>query len=186
MNLLLTAETSTVPSSIQAAGGWLFAALVGVGGVSVLVSLLLRGIWSKNGDPMVRQALASWYNSKEQMEARRKEIKEVLAEANLSPEVHAAHATLVGEIIDNHLRRDDGLIRKEITVTAQRLDADLTGKIASASQGLKDLLMQMIDRLDRFDARQQTFQEQTFNRLGRIEGTLSGPSSKGPTRLPGG
>lgn len=160
------------------------AAFAIVGGVA---AVLARGFWSKTIEPLIQAAIVSWYSSEDQgkarqlhfdqaiqawygkqtqVEARKIETTGVVTAWHTSPEQMKVRKDFVREEIDNHVRRDDGLIHKEIKMSVERGVQPLHQDMADIKQllqqrGQEDLL----------------FREQVIGKLGHLEGMLAASSS---------
>lgn len=110
--------------------------LLGGGGVGVLCTLLMRGLWVKHGEPEIITTVAAWYSAPAQTEARVKFIKQV---------------------IDNEIRRDDGLIAKEIEQAIDDFKQKLEAELAE---------------LYRDNQTEQQFRNTVISEIGRLKGSL--------------
>jgi len=148
--LLLANESPWTPANIIA-GVLSLAASLGV--LGFLAVLLVRGLWAKSGEPLVQAAWIAWYTSETQIkarktegdqardawwgqqtqvDARKKETETTLAAWHVSPEQVILRKKFIYDEIDNHVRRDDGLIHKEIRV-------GVTAAIAPVTRELEDI-----------------------------------------------
>ena len=148
--LLLANESPWTPANVIA-GVLTLAAAFGL--LGFLAILLFRGLWAHTVEPLVQAAWISWYTSDAQIkarkiegdqardawwgqqvhvEARKKETETTLAAWHASPEQVKIRKQFIFEEIDNHVRRDDGLIHKEIRV-------GVTAAIAPVTRELEDI-----------------------------------------------
>lgn len=156
------------------------AAFAIVGGIA---AVLARGFWSKTIEPMIQAAIVSWYSSEDQgkarqahfdqaiqawygkqtqVEARKVETTGVVTAWHTSPEQMKVRKEFVRDEIDNHVRRDDGLIHKEIKMSVER--------------GVQPLHQDMADIKNLLQQRSQEdllFREQVIGKLGHLEGLLA-------------
>jgi hypothetical protein len=147
--LLLANESPWTPVNIVAG---ILATSGALGLLGFLAILLLRGVWARNIEPMVQTAWVAWYMSEPQLrarklegdqardawwgqqiqvDARQKETEKTLSAWYVSPEQVVLRKKFVYDEIDNHVRRDDGLIHKEIRV-------GVTAAIAPVTRELED------------------------------------------------
>lgn len=112
----------------------------GVGGFGVLLMLLMRGIWSKMGEPVVKELFKAWQNS---------------------PETITAQETFVKKVIDNEIRRDDGLIHKEIK-----------RKTEETGEKLLEAFTELTTKIEGKEDSRETFEKQIAERLSKIEGAI--------------
>lgn len=159
------------------------AAFAIVGGVA---AVLARGFWSRTIEPLIQAAIVSWYSSEDQLkartamvdqtiqawhgkqaqvEARQVETTRVVTAWHTSPEQMKVRKEFVRDEIDNHVRRDDGLIHKEIKMSVER--------------GVQPLHADMADIKAMLQLRTQEdllFREQVIGKLGHLEGLLAAGS----------
>lgn len=171
------------PANIMVAILTMAAAFALVGG---LAALLARGFWSRTIEPMIQAALTSWYSSEDQLKARMTMVdqtiqawhgKQAQVEARqgetvrvvnawyTSPDQQKIHKEFVRDEIDNHVRRDDGLIHKEIKMSVERGVQPLQTDMSE----IKLLLQQRTQE-------EFLFREQVIGKLGHLEGLLAANS----------
>jgi hypothetical protein len=155
--------------TVQMIGGWLAAVFAGGGVLWVLFLLMIRGFWDKTGKPAVRELLVSLYAEPENVKKRTEEIQGVIQMWHNAPEQIKTRTDFVRSVIDNEVRRDDGLIHKGIMMKADALKADLAEKIDDVAT-----------KLDKFreaqelrDKETREFNSQVLAKLARIEGAFS-------------
>lgn len=109
---------------------------VGAGAAAVMglvVLFFLRGVWSKFGTAMMRAEIALWWNHKEQRDAMRADVK---------------------EIIDNEVQRADGLIRKAVSAEVNGINAHVDQRIQAVldkMERMSDVLGDVVERLSRLE-----------------------------------
>lgn len=155
------------------------AAMAVLGG---LTTVFFRGFWTKTIEPMIHAAIVSWYSSEAQVkarvammeqtiqayqgqqvqvEARKQETTNIVTAWHTSPEQLKVRKEFVRDAIDNHVRRDDGLIHKEIEMRVEKGIQPLHKGMAE----IKDMLQEEL-----------LFRQQVMGKLGHMEGLLAGVS----------
>jgi hypothetical protein len=149
--------------------------LLGVGGgtslVLVVFLLLVRGFWSKYVTPQIQEEVVRWYDDPRQVEARARD-RELSFKAwhdhqaqraareqeylNFlrTPQVLAENELAGKKLIDNEIKRTDGLISKEIHTQVSDMETRLMSKLEEVSQFLREdtqSKQQMIQRMAKLE-----------------------------------
>lgn len=164
--------------------------LVAVGGTGVFATLLIvaaKGYWSSTVAPLVEKEIRGWYNSPEQLESRARERATAFKDwydkkeqheerekelQNLlrTPAVARENNEAVRSIIDNEIKRTDGLIAKEVTAKVNDMESRLLSKL---------------DEMMAYQREDTAFKQRVLQELGRLKGAIdtilpsSGKSSSG-------
>lgn len=193
--LLLVAEQA--PSAWTA--GNVLIAIVSLAAASALVGglgmIIARGFWSKTIEPMIQAAFVTWYTSEEQLktrkifaeqtfqawhgsqpqiDARNAEIVRVAQAWHTAPEQTKVRKDFVREEIDNHVRRDDGIIHKEIKVSVESGIGPLKADMAEIKGMLHDRQREDL-----------SFREAVIGKLGHLEGLLQTSPDRAEAAVPG-
>lgn len=161
--LVLLAELT-----VQTIGGWLAAVLVGGGVLWVLFLLMARGFWDKTGKPAVKDLIVSLHAEPENVKKRTEEIQGVIQTWHNAPDQIKTRTEFVKGVIDNEVRRDDGVIHKDITTKVTALEADLAKKI----DGMATKFDKFQEAQERRDKENREFSSQVLAKLARIEGAF--------------
>lgn len=169
--------------TIQAIGGGLAALLASAGVFWVLFLLMVRGFWDKTGKPAVRALILEMeaeperqkkraedtlavtqtaHNTPEQIKKRTEDIHVAVQTWHNTPEQIKLRTDFIKGVIDNEVRRDDGLIYKEITTKVDAVEADLAKKIDTISA-----------KFDNFQELNREFHTKVLAKLARIEGSVN-------------
>lgn len=111
-------------------GGFL---LVVVGGPTVIIGIFMKGIISSFAEPIIISIVQTWLSGEAQLVVRKAFIRdtikgddpttqavcEVVKQASTSEAEVEIFEKRVNKVIDGQIRRDDGLISKEITTKTQ-------------------------------------------------------------------
>ena len=148
------------------------------GGSGLLVAALLlaaRGYWSSHVSPLIHEEIKKWheqaehvaasekerlatvkiwYDHKDQRESRTDEIQNILRH----PTVVAEQKQAVRDILDNEIKRKDGLISKEIQTQVTDLETRLMTKLEEVSQFLRE---------------DTSFKREIIERMATLEGTIT-------------
>lgn len=127
------AEPPTSLWSIQGIATLILVGAAGLGALSFLALLLMRGFWAKVGEPVVKAMFLAWQADATETAKRHAETKSV---------------------IDNELQRVDGIIRKEITHQVSVLQSEMV-KVLSEIKALialdQSYREQVLTRLGRIE-----------------------------------
>lgn len=173
----LLAQTSPAPTPRTMENILLL--IVGVlGGTGILATVMLmtaKGYWNGTIAPLIeteilkwhtsttqtdartRERLASfkeWYEKREQHEEREKELQNLLR----TPTVVDENTKVVKLIIDNEIKRSDGLISKEIKTQVSDMESRLLSKLEEMSQGLRE---------------NTATQQQMLQKMGHLQGAIN-------------
>lgn len=148
------------------------------GGSGLLVAALLlaaRGYWSSHVSPLIHEEIKKWheqaehvaasekerlatvkiwYDHKDQRESRTDEIQNILRH----PTVVAEQKQAVRDILDNEIKRKDGLISKEIQTQVTDMETRLMTKLEEVSQFLRE---------------DTSFKREIIERMATLEGTIT-------------
>jgi hypothetical protein len=166
-----------------------------VGGTSVVAGLVVvaaKGYWSSTVAPLIEKeirkwyqapeqnegrhkeqvaAFREWYDKREQMEEREKEVQHLLR----TPAVVEEQAKSIRLIIDNEIKRSDGLISREIHSQVSAMESRLLSKLEEMTQALRET--------KRDD---DAFKQEVLRKIGKLEGAINTivPGSGTPTIVP--
>lgn len=129
--------------------------LGGTGLLLTIVVLTARGYWSKNIAPLIHEEVSKWYGSPDQVAGREKELKNALRSPHLSSEQKA----LIKDVLDNEIKRTDGLISQAISTQVSDMETRLMSKL---------------DEMSRFIKEDTEFKQDLIQRLARLEGAVQG------------
>jgi hypothetical protein len=127
--LALAVESIWTPQAIL---GTIFGGAAGIAVIGVIGAYFLRGIWAKFGEATIEGVVVKW---------------------SIHPDRTKEQRAFVKDVIDNEIRRDDGLIAKEIRQQVDQMET----RLIEAIEGL---------RIDR------EFKDNVLRELGDIQGTL--------------
>lgn len=169
----LSLLAQTVPVSLSLGN------IVGLLGGSTLISgaavLIARGYWAKTVTPLIeaeirkwhstpeqaearaKERLASfreWYDKREQVDEREKEMQHVLR----TPTVVAETTQSVKLIIDNEIKRSDGLIHNEIKTQVDSMESRVLSKLEEMAQ---------------FQREDTAFKQKMLQEMGQLKGAIS-------------
>ena len=173
----------------QASQGWSPTTVIEIlagalGGTGILATLLLvaaKGYWASTVAPLVESEVRKWYHHPDQVDARAKERslsfkdwydkreqhderEKELQNLLRTPSVVDESTKSVKLIIDNEIKRSDGLISREITTKVNDMESRLLSKLEEMAQ------------LQRDDT---AFKQKMLQEMGQLKGAIN-------TMLPGG
>lgn len=175
LGLLLTAQAGATPWNAENIFVLISGMLGGTAVLSTIVLLAARGYWQTNVVPMLENEIRKWYSDPVQVEARSKERvasikdwydkreqhdereKEMQNVLRL-PVVVAEMTQSVKLIIDNEIKRSDGLISREIHTQVTAMESRIVSK-----------LDELVERM-REDMK---FKEQILQKIGKLEGAIN-------------
>jgi len=171
--LPLLAQT---PSLTLENGAIILATIFGGSGLLLAASLLAaRGYWSSHVSPLIHEEIKKWheqaehvaasekarlatvkvwYDHKDQRESRTDEIQNILRH----PTVVSEQKQAVRDILDNEIKRKDGLISKEIQTQVTDMETRLMTKLEEVSQFLRE---------------DTSFKREIIERMATLEGTIT-------------
>lgn len=135
---------------------------VGVLGLGGFTVILVRGFWAKSIEPMIWASVTTWYNDKPQSTARHEATISQVQEWYTSDAVRESREKALLTVMDNQIRRDDGLINKEIHTKVKRSADALTESIAELQR-----------RIDARDAENRKFQTEVLDGLRDLQQSVS-------------
>ena len=100
------------------------------GGTSVMLSWALRGFWEKNLKPLVDQAVEDAQKKQNTADATQKRESEIKL------------------VIDNQLRRDDGLIHKDFKIQIDSLRTTFQTQVAELRKDLEPDIEKLFKQLE--------------------------------------
>jgi hypothetical protein len=167
----------------QVAQGWSPTTVVQIvaralGGTGILATLLLvaaKGYWVSTVAPLVESEVRKWYHHPDQVEARAKERalsfkdwydkreqheerEKELQNLLRTPSVVDESTKSVKLIIDNEIKRSDGLISREITTKVNDMESRLLTKLEEMAQLQRD------DTL---------FKQKMLQEMGQLKGAIN-------------
>jgi len=167
----------------QVAQGWSPTTVVEIvagalGGTGILATLLLvaaKGYWVSTVAPLVESEVRKWYHHPDQVEARAKERalsfkdwydkreqheerEKELQNLLRTPSVVDESTKSVRLIIDNEIKRSDGLISREITTKVNDMESRLLTKLEEMAQ------------LQRDDTQ---FKQKMLQEMGQLKGAIN-------------
>lgn len=169
--LALLAQTQPVNLSL----GDIISLLGGSTLISGAAVLVARGYWAKTVTPLIEAEIRKWYSAAEQTEARTKERmtsyrewydkreqvdereKEMLHVLR-NPSVVAETTQAVKLVIDNEIKRSDGLIHKEIKTQVDSMESRVISKLEEMAQ------------LQREDT---AFKQKILQEMGQLKGAIN-------------
>ena len=175
LGLLLTAQAGATQWNAENIFVLISGMLGGTAVLSTIVLLAARGYWQTNVVPMLENEIRKWYSDPVQVEARSKERvasikdwydkreqhdereKEMQNVLRL-PIVVAEMNQSVKLIIDNEIKRSDGLISREIHSQVTAMESRIVSK-----------LDELVERM-REDMK---FKEQILQKIGKLEGAIN-------------
>jgi hypothetical protein len=160
-----------------------------VGGTSIVAGLVVvaaKGYWSSTVAPLIEKeirkwyqapeqneerhkeqvaAFREWYDRREQMEEREKDVQYLLR----TPAVVEEQAKSIRLIIDNEIKRSDGLISREIHSQVSAMESRLLSKLEEMSQALREAnaIKQETKRDD------DAFKQEVLRKIGKLEGAIN-------------
>lgn len=178
LGLLFTAQTGLTPWSTENILVLISGMLGGTAVLSTIVLLAARGYWQTNVVPMLENeirkwysdpsqvdarnkerlvSIKDWYDKREQRDEREKEMQNVLRLPAVASEITQA----VKLIIDNEIKRSDGLISREIHTQVNAMESRIVSK-------LDELVERMRDDLQ--------LKQQILQKIGKLEGAINAMS----------
>jgi hypothetical protein len=151
LSLLAQASASSIETIALVATGL----LGGTGILLAAVMLMARGYWSKNIAPLIQEEVQKWYGASEQIAHREKELQNTLR----SPHVLTEQKTVIKEVLDNEIKRSDGLISQAIHTQVSDMETRLMSKL---------------DEMSKFIKEDTEFKQDLIQRLARLEGAVQG------------
>jgi hypothetical protein len=127
--LVLLAEEAATAMPTNLSG--LVGVLVGGVGVGSILTILARGLWAKHGAPEVQLAIDAWYGTPKAFEERR---------------------LLIKSVIENEIRRNDGLISLELNAAIGQVKTEILSLIQTLEENTRQSL-EPVMRLSSEDAR---------------------------------
>lgn len=185
----LLAQTTSVNLALRDIVGLLGGSTV-ISGVAVLVA---RGYWAKTVTPLIEAEIRKWYSASEQSEARAKERlasfrewydrreqvderEKEMQHVLRTPTVVAETTQAVKLVIDNEIKRSDGLIHNEIKTQVDNMESRVISKLEEMAQ------------LQREDT---AFKQKMLQEMGQLKGAINaitghsvGASTLSPPSLP--
>lgn len=174
----------------QVAQGWSPTTVVEIvagalGGTGILATLLLvaaKGYWVSTVAPLVESEVRKWYHHPDQVDARAKERalsfkdwydkreqhderEKELQNLLRTPSVVDESTKSVKLIIDNEIKRSDGLISREITTKVNDMESRLLTKLEEMAQLQRD------DTL---------FKQKMLQEMGQLKGAINTMLPSGP------
>jgi len=154
--------------NVEAIGGYVALVVGGAAALWALVMLMVWGFWDRMGKPAVKKLITEMHVEPEQTKQREAETQAVIIEWHNSPDQIKTRTEFVKGVIDNEVRRDDGVIHKDITTKVNVVEADLSKKL--------DNVMTKFDKFqesqDKRDKDNREFNTQVLSKLARIEGQV--------------
>jgi hypothetical protein len=129
-------------------------ALLGTGVLGALFAFVGKGYWMSNVAPLVETEIRKWYQAREQLEEREKEVRNLLR----TPAVSEESTKAVKLIIDNEIKRSDGLISREIHSQVNEMESRLLSKLEELSDVIKD---------------DTAFKQEMLRKMGKLEGAIN-------------
>ena len=167
--VLAEASPSNAKSDLVQVGAGLVTAFGVLGGIALF---LFRGFWAKNIEPLIQNVIHQWWSSRDQMVARDIEVQKTIATWDGSPERHAQSESRIVGVIDNQIRRDDGLIHREIRA-----------KLEAGMEPIHETLADLKRAAQQRDDEDRHFRQEVLTTLAQIQGAMgvSGSPFRGST-----
>lgn len=155
--------------TVQAVGGWVAALFLSGGVLWVLFMLVVQGFWDKTGKPAVKDLLVTVNSEPETVQKHTVEVERIIAAWHNDPEQVRTRTEFIKGIIDNEVRRDDGLIHRDTRSRVSALEAELARKIDSVAAKF-DKFQEVQERRDQDN---RAFNAQVLAKLALIEGAFA-------------
>lgn len=155
--------------TVQAVGGWVAALFLSGGILWVLFTLVVQGFWDKTGKPAVKDLLVTVNSDPETVQKHTVEVERIIAAWHNDPEQVRARTDFIKGIIDNEVRRDDGLIHRDTRNKVSALEAELARKIDGVAAKF-DRFQEVQEHRDQAN---REFNTQVLSKLARIEGAFA-------------
>jgi hypothetical protein len=173
--LICLAQAANQANYWQNASTLIIGALGGGSFILAVAVLTARGYWSKSISPLIleemnkwyheqaqvdarsreRQAwLKDWYDKRDQRDNRQEEVRNILRLPDLVKE-DEAH---IKEVIDNEIKRTDGLISREIKEQVSDMEKRIVAKL---------------DEVATFLQNDTQFKQQMVTRMAHLEGAIT-------------
>ena len=169
--LILLAEASSSGLTLSD----LFGLMGGSTVITTLGVLVARGYWAKTVTPLIEAEIRKWYAAQEQTEARAKERlasfrewydrREQVDEREKEMQHVLRTPTVVAEttqamklVIDNEIKRSDGLIHNEIKTQVDSMESRVISKLEEMAQ------------LQRED---NAFKQKMLQEMGQLKGAIN-------------
>lgn len=156
---IFLAQAQTQSNGVSNAVVAVVSLLFGGGVVGTVAMFAARGYWAKNIEPMIQAAILAWYTSEEQVRSRRMKIEDAVSGWHTSPEQIQVRKRFVRDEIDNHIRRDDGLIHLEIKT-----------RVEQGVQPLQQNMIEIKELLRQKGQDEAAFREAVLMKLAHLEG----------------
>lgn len=147
----------TIPGPLVQVGYYAIGLVVLLGGATVILGLIFRGVQAKYGDAYVKSLVKTWYTSEELKAEREAFTRKVMSDWYASEVLREEREKFTRRVIEDQLRRDDGLIRRDI-------EKAVTTATAPVLEKLDELIAKM-------ESTHQLYQ-QVLHRLSHIEGSV--------------
>lgn len=147
------------------------AAFAVLGGIALF---LFRGFWAKNIEPLILNVITAWWSHVDQARARDTDVEKTVKAWYASHDVTEHLDRRIDERIDNQIRRDDGLIHKEIRA---KLDAGI--------EPLHETLAELRRASKEREEEDRRFRQEVLTTLAQIQGAMSVQASFRPPTLAG-
>lgn len=152
------------------------AAITVLGGGSGVAYLIFRGLWSKSIQPLVQAEITTYLQKPDVLGAQKNATRAEIVLIHNEPAEMDKRKSEIRAVIDDHIRRDDGLIHKELNARVKEQQNHFDKK-------MDELLAAVRERNEG--------QDQMIGRLAKVEGMLtvllkgsSSPSSTSQDHLP--
>lgn len=153
-HLFLLAQAASA-STLETLALVVMGLLGGTGLLLTIVMLTARGYWSKNIAPLIQEEVSKWYAASGQTAMREVEIQNALR----SPQLVAEQKAFIKDVLDNEIKRSDGLISQAISTQVSDMETRLMSKL---------------DEMSRFIKEDTEFKQDLIQRLARLEGAVQG------------
>lgn len=157
--VLAEASPNTTGSDLLHVGAGLVAAFAVLGGIALF---LFRGFWAKNIEPLILNVITAWWSNGDQIAARDTDVRKTVIAWYASAEVQDQRDAQIVKVLDNQIRRDDGLIHREIRV---KLDAGM--------EPIHEMLAELRRATQQRDVEDRNFRQEVLTTLAQIQGAMS-------------
>lgn len=173
--LICLAQAANQANSWQNAPALIIGALGGGSIILTIALLTARGYWSKSISPLILEEMTKWYNEQTQVDARARERQAWLKDwhdkrdqrdnrqeevRNILrlPDIVKEDEARIKEVIDNEIKRTDGLISREIKEQVSDMEKRIVAKL---------------DEVATFLQNDTQFKQQMVTRMAHLEGAIT-------------
>ena len=157
--VLAEAAPNSTGSELLHVGAGLVVAFAVLGGIALF---LFRGFWAKNIEPLILNVVTAWWGHVDQARARDTDVEKTVKAWYSAPEMAAHIDARIDARIDNQIRRDDGLIHREIRA-----------KLDDGMEPIHETLAELRRASKERDDEDRRFRQEVITTLAQIQGAMS-------------